>query len=80
MKWEYTLSHRSEIILDVFENDRRLLQVFLPEVYGNFLVYDGPFAGCAVGFDPFRLLFPAQSGWFMLEKATPVFIYQEQRL
>jgi len=78
VKWKYTERPCGEILWEVMENGRRLFLVYRLDRERIILtrsVWDGPYNGCEVEIDPFRLYIPADDS-----NPLPVFVYQERPL
>jgi hypothetical protein len=75
MKWEYTEKPCGEILWEVMENGRRLFLAYRAGriVLWSRCVWDGPYEGCEVELDPFRITIPTD-----VSDPLPVFVYQEK--
>ena len=67
-----TVHPSGSLLFAVRDNGKQLFQFYRDSVTGRAIVWDGPFVGSAVSFDPFRL--------FIDNPFLPVFVCQEEEL
>ena len=67
-----TVHPSGNLLFAVRDNGKKLFQFYRDSVTGRAVVWDGPFVGSAVSFDPFRL--------FIDNPFLPVFVCQEEEL